>query len=132
MLLSEMAKCVGGASAADANKERFEFLIEREMKRSRILAIRATHGMPERIGVPIWANHARLPIKALEDILALFHNTSIERLPYIIQYGIKPMGRIGVLCSVYAPWDIRAKHMQRIGEKQKNCINNNGHPTDVL
>ena len=44
MLVSDMAKCVGGASAADADKERFEFLIEREMNRSRSLAIGATHG----------------------------------------------------------------------------------------
>lgn len=116
VLLSDMAQCVGGASAADANKERFEFMTEREMIRSRSLAIRATHGMSERIGVPIWVNHARLPIKALEDIPALFHRTSIERLQYIIQDGIKPMGRIGVMCSVYAPWDIRANNMQRNGD----------------
>lgn len=112
MLLSEMTKSVGGVSAAAASlpsKGRFEFLVQREMNRSHIVAIRATHGMSERIGVPIWVNHARLPIQALDGIPALFHRTSIGSLQYINQDGLKPMGRSGVMCSVYAPWDIRAK-----------------------
>lgn len=119
MRLSEMSKSVGSVSAVDAtlpNKERFDFLVQREMSRSRIVAIRATHGMSERIGVPIWVNHAIFPIPALDDIPARFHRTPIERLQYIIQECFKPMGRIGVMCSVYAPWDIRAKHLQRGGD----------------
>ena len=74
MLLTEMAKLVSGVTAADVaqGKERFEFLVEVEMNRYRIVAVRATHGMSEKIGVPIWVTHAPFPIEALDDIPALF------------------------------------------------------------
>ena len=116
-LLTEMAKHVSGVTAADdaQGKERFEFLVEVEMARSRIVAVRATHGMSEKIGVPIWVTHAPFPSEALDDIPALFHRTSIEHLQYIIQDGLKPMGRVGTMFSLFAPWDMRSKNMQRGG-----------------